>query len=102
MAHAFVLVDALNGREQDVFEAVSKVENVIAKRLLQPRVGAADMIVLMHGKDIDEIEKLVAGRLRGIGGVQGVQRMMPHHTVLGQLPKIMREMEMEAEARKSP
>lgn len=100
MARAFVLIDAMTGREQEVYQAVASLQGVLARRMLQPRAGTMDMVVLLEGKDMDEIDKLVIGKIRAVSGVHSVQRMMPQHSMLGNLPKIIAEIERELAAKK--
>ncbi|MGQ0535343.1 MAG: hypothetical protein ACT4PT_04650 [Methanobacteriota archaeon] len=101
MSRAFVLIDALPGREDDVFESLSKIPAVIGRRMLAQKVGNAEIIIMVEAKDQDMIEKVVSGQIRGVGGIASVRRVMTHHTIASPLRSVMEEMEKEA-SKKAP
>lgn len=96
MAHSFVLIDAIPGMENAVWESLGKVRQIVVKRRLNPKVGNAEFLVLVEGLDPDAVEKTITGIVRGIGGVHTVQRLSPHHTLASKLLPLMQEMEREA------
>ena len=101
MARAFVLIDVLPNRDKEVLEALGKMPFVIAKRPLKQRVGQADLIALVEGKDQGELETFITSRMR-MTWVHSVKRVQPHHTMLGWVQREMEEMAREVEARGSP
>jgi DNA-binding Lrp family transcriptional regulator len=100
MVRAFVLIDALPRRDTEVLESLGKFPQVIAKRALKERVGQADLIALLEGKDQDEIEKLITGHLRGVAGIHTIKRIMPHHTILAPVQLVMEDMYREVEQKR--
>lgn len=98
---AFVLIDALPKREQDVFVALAKVPGVIARRMLPQRAGQGDLLVLVEAPDAAGLERLMTNQLRSVGGVHNIIRLRTDATLLGPLQKLMREMYEEADAGKA-
>lgn len=98
MAHAFVLIDALPSKEKDVLEALGGWPFVVSRRLLKQRVGQADIIALIEGKDQAELETFIISRMRN-SWIHSVKRVQPHHTMLAWVQREMEDMMREVEAR---
>lgn len=101
MARSFVLVDAIPGREDDVYEALGSVPAVRGRRKLTQKVGNADILALVEAADSNGIEKVMTGTLRGISGVHTIRRVALHHTIVGGLRKLMTEIEREVDGSKA-
>lgn len=98
-ARAFVLLDALPKREQDVFNALDKVSGVVSKRMLPQRAGQGDILVLVEAADDHGLERLLTNEMRSVHGVHNVIRVRADATVLGPLQRLMTQMHAEVEAR---
>ena len=98
MRHHFALVDAIPGKEDQVFQALAKFPEVVGKRLLAEKVANADIIVMIAAPDGDGAQKIISGKLRGISGVMSIRTVMPEHTIAPKVGKLVMEMEKEARA----
>lgn len=95
MVHAFVLLDAMPRREQDLFDSLGKESYVVARRLLKDKVGGADIVALIRGQDEADIERILANQMRSLHWLHSVRRVMAHHTIIGPVRGVMAEMEQE-------
>ena len=68
MAKAYLRVWVYAGKESPVFKAVQKVKGVKAAHLT---AGDQDLMVLLEGKDFDDILRNVIRNVRVIDGVRG-------------------------------
>lgn len=66
---AFVLVDAIPGREEDVASALPGLPVVKAFRRLPRKYKNFEFAVVVEGANGDAIERLVVRELRSVGGV---------------------------------
>lgn len=64
---AYVLVKTEGGNIKGTIEGIRKLKGV---KEVNAVTGPFDLIVVVEGKDIDEIGEVVATRIRGIKGVK--------------------------------
>ncbi len=76
MVIAYVLVNTYPGKEEDVAEAISKIEGVVEMYTL---FGEYDMIVKLESKSYPDVESLVVRRIRTIRGILDTKTL----TVIG-------------------
>jgi hypothetical protein len=99
-ARAFILIDAVPNRENDVYESVLKFPGVVAARRLKQRVGQGDVLALVEAPTQEELERIISSRMRSLTWVHAIIRIMPHHTMMGPVYGLMEEMYKEADRRK--
>ncbi len=66
MSVAFILVSTVPGKEQEVYNKISKVNYVVE---IHPLFGEYDLIVKLDAKDYSELGKVVVEQIRTIDGV---------------------------------
>lgn len=66
MSIAFILVSTVPGKEQEVYNKISKVNYVVE---IHPLFGEYDLIVKLDAKDYSELGKVVVEQIRTIEGV---------------------------------
>lgn len=66
MSVAFILVSTVPGKEQEVYNRISKVNYVVE---IHPLFGEYDLIVKVDAKDYSELGKIVVEQIRTIDGV---------------------------------
>ncbi len=66
MSIAFILVSTVPGKEQEVYNKISKVNYVVE---IHPLFGEYDLIVKLDAKDYSELGKVVVEQIRTIDGV---------------------------------
>lgn len=66
MAIGFVLISAAPGKENQVFEALRKVPEVVE---LHPLFGEYDLIAKVEATDFDALGHIVVQRIRVVDGV---------------------------------
>ena len=66
MSVAFILVSTVPGKEQEVYNKISKVNYVVE---IHPLFGEYDLIVKLDAKDYSELGKIVIEQIRTIDGV---------------------------------
>lgn len=74
MTHDFVLVDVVPGREEEVREALGKMEEVQGIRELPARLTPKDYAVLVEEETHDDISSLLTNEMKWIDGVYAVQK----------------------------
>lgn len=74
MTHDFVLVDVIPGREEEVREALGKMEEVRDIRELPARLTPKDYAVLVEEDTHDDISSLLTNEMKWIDGVYAVQK----------------------------
>ncbi len=66
MSIAFVLVSTVPGKEQEVYNKISKINYVVE---IHPLFGEYDLIVKIDAQDFSELGKVVIEQIRKIDGV---------------------------------
>ena len=66
MAIGFVLISAAPAREQDVYNKLSKVQEIIE---LHPLFGEYDLIAKIKADDFDKLGNIVVSKIRYVEGV---------------------------------
>ncbi len=66
MPLAFVLISTVPGKEEEVYNKISKLDYVAE---IHPLFGEYDLIVKIDAKDYNEIGKIMIERVRTIEGV---------------------------------
>lgn len=66
MSIAFVLISTVPGREQEIYNKISKFDHV---EEIHPLFGEYDLIVKINAKDYSELGKIVIERIRTTEGV---------------------------------
>ncbi len=63
---AFVLISTVPGKEQEVYNKISKLDYIAE---IHPLFGEYDLIVKIDAKDYNEIGKVMIEKIRTIDGV---------------------------------
>lgn len=66
MPIGFVLISTAPAKEHEVYEELSKIEEI---KELHPLFGEYDLIAKIEAKDLDELGKIVVEKIRAIDGV---------------------------------
>jgi len=66
MAIGYVLITITPTREHEVFDKISKVEEIIE---LHPLFGEYDFIVKIEAEDYEKLGKIIINKIRSIKGI---------------------------------